>query len=503
MAETIKKSKNRVLPGVNDLLTTHPKIAAEWHPTKNGSLKPSDVARSTHKKVWWLGKCGHEWEAEISHKTNGHNCPYCTSKKVLKGYNDLQTKNPTLAKEWNYERNKGLTPEDVMPNSRKKVWWKCSKGHEWDAAISSRTRGCNCPYCSGKKVLPGYNDLMTKNPKLATEWHPTKNGELTPEMITLKSGKKVWWQCRRGHEWQACIAHRANGSNCPHCSKNGTSITELTLLYYIRKHVPFEAIHKYHNLGFELDIYIPECKVGIEYDGAFYHKNTKKDLIKNKKCFENNIKLYRIREDGLPNLNDSSIDYFYNYKNDKAFSKIISKLLSDISGAKININVTEDFADINDFIKYAEIKNSLAKTHPDIAKEWHPTKNGSLTPEMVSAGSIQKIWWKCELGHEWQTTVNQRTSNKTGCPYCLGQKVWSVFNDLVTTHPAVASHWHPDKNGDLSPYKISAGSARKVEWKCNHCGHEYSRVINAQTTSKYIVRCPHCKTPVSSIKTKN
>ena len=63
----------------------------------------------------------------------------------------MQTVNPTLAKEWNYERNAGLTPTDVMPNSGRKVWWKCCKGHEWQARIANRNHGNRCPICAREK----------------------------------------------------------------------------------------------------------------------------------------------------------------------------------------------------------------------------------------------------------------------------------------------------------------------------------------------------------------
>ena len=125
---------------------------------------------------------------------------------------------PELAVQWNYEKNEGLTPEDVAPHSGKKIWWKCKEGHEWRATVNDRAKGAGCPYCAGRQVLPGYNDLATKAPDLASEWHPTKNGELTPEGVTLHSNKKIWWQCEKGHEWQVTVNNRANGTGCPVCS---------------------------------------------------------------------------------------------------------------------------------------------------------------------------------------------------------------------------------------------------------------------------------------------
>ena len=128
--------------------------------------------------------------------------------------------NPNLSIEWNYERNGSLKPEHYKANSNKKVWWKCENGHEWQATISSRNRGVGCPYCKGQKVIAGYNDLKTLNPKLANEWNYEKNNGLTPSDVLPKSGKKVWWKCEYGHEWQATIANRSNGTGCPICKKS-------------------------------------------------------------------------------------------------------------------------------------------------------------------------------------------------------------------------------------------------------------------------------------------
>jgi DNA-directed RNA polymerase subunit RPC12/RpoP len=130
----------------------------------------------------------------------------------------LQTLNPNLSNEWNYKKNIGLTPADVSHGSSRKVWWQCSKGHEWQTTIAHRSKGQNCPYCSNKKVLSGYNDLKTVNPSLSNEWNYDKNGGLTPMDVLPNTHKQVWWKCSKGHEWQATVAHRNNGTGCPYCS---------------------------------------------------------------------------------------------------------------------------------------------------------------------------------------------------------------------------------------------------------------------------------------------
>ena len=113
---------------------------------------------NSDKKVWWKCSKGHEWQASISHRSQGRGCPYCSGRKTLKGYNDLQTINPAVAKEWNYEKNNGLMPADVTPNSDIKAWWKCSNGHEWQATIGSRHKGSGCPgsYCRWQEINPNY-----------------------------------------------------------------------------------------------------------------------------------------------------------------------------------------------------------------------------------------------------------------------------------------------------------------------------------------------------------
>ena len=133
----------------------------------------------------------------------------------LEKKNSLYFANPNLAAEWNYGRNGKLLPEHVTANSGKSVWWKCKNGHEWQANVSRRNNGANCPYCSGRLVTSGVNDLCTINPELANEWDYEKNTKLRPDQIKSNSRKKVWWKCPSGHEWLARIDHRNRGGRMP------------------------------------------------------------------------------------------------------------------------------------------------------------------------------------------------------------------------------------------------------------------------------------------------
>jgi len=218
-----------------------------------------------------------------------------------------------LSKEWHPTKNGSLTPQHVAPMSHKRVWWKCNKGHTWEASVANRSRGSGCPYCNGKKVSTE-NSLQSVNAKLARSWHPTKNGSLTAKDVTPMSNKKVWWKCKAGHEWVAKVSSRSQGTGCPYD-------TRPVLSYSDEK-------SKLKNLGFEV--------------------------------------------------------------------KHINKVLC------------------------------LANTNPELTLEWHPTKNGSLTPQDVSPRSHKKVWWEriCNgTKWEWQDAIHKRTEGR-GCPQATGRTKW-------------------------------------------------------------------------------
>ena len=178
-------------------------LAEEWS-DKNLPLTPAMVTAGSHKKVYWKGKCGHEWQAIVKNRVNGSGCPYCAGNKVLTGFNDLASQYPDLAKEWS-EKNGEIVPEHVTTGSNYKVWWRCKEGHEWKSRVADRVAGSGCPYCSGTKLLPGFNDLKTEYPEIAMEWSD-QNNDLKPETVNPLSRNNVWWKCAEcGYEWKAVI----------------------------------------------------------------------------------------------------------------------------------------------------------------------------------------------------------------------------------------------------------------------------------------------------------
>jgi len=193
-------------------------LLREWDAEKNKPLTPDDITCGSRRKVWWRCARGHSWTSSVEIRCSGSGCPYCAGKRPVVGETDLATLFPNLAREWHPTKNGELRPTDLTAGSDKKVWWRCDKGHEWEARINTRTLGGGCPVCSGRQVIPGVNDLATWSPALAGEWSD-RNGALTPQQVRPFSNKKVWWECERGHLWQATVNARvSNASGCPYCA---------------------------------------------------------------------------------------------------------------------------------------------------------------------------------------------------------------------------------------------------------------------------------------------
>ena len=295
-----------ILPGHNDIKTTHPEIAKYLHPKKNGDVDVSMLGAGSGVKVWWLGDCGHEWNSMINGVARrGVNCVYCCGRFVLAGFNDLASQNVAVAAEWHPTKNLPLTPSDLTTGSGKKVWWKCPQSHEWETTVYSRVSGgYACPFCTGRNVILGVSDLVSLNPSLASEWHPTKNVPLLPSTISPGSNLKVWWQCKKGHEWETQVNWRNNGNGCSSCSAHRfISKAEQEIADFIMAQgLTIKQSDRVTLKRMELDIYVPSKKFAIEYNGLYWHSDlkisdTKYHYKKWHKAKDNNIQLVHIWED--------------------------------------------------------------------------------------------------------------------------------------------------------------------------------------------------------------
>lgn len=212
-------SGHQVLQGFNDIASVRPDIAAEWDYERNAPFRPEGYTIYANRKVWWKCRKGHVWQTTPGHRAEGTGCPYCVGKKVIPEEGSLMVLKPDLMREWDFEKNAGINPQEISRGSNRKVWWRCRQGHSWQAVISSRSlSGNGCPYCGGTRVLKGFNDVETTRPDLMEEWDYDRNIGLDPGCFGTTARAVVWWKCKNGHRWISAIGYRSTGNGCPHCS---------------------------------------------------------------------------------------------------------------------------------------------------------------------------------------------------------------------------------------------------------------------------------------------
>ena len=282
--------------------------------------------------------------------------------------NDLITMKPELAKEWNYERNGELKPQDVAYMSNMKVWWKCSRcGYEWESTINNRSKGNGCPVCANRTIVTGINDLATTAPLLLEDWDFDNNDEISPYKISAGSSKKASWKCHIcGYKWNATIASRNSGYGCPQCGREKQT----------------ESFNKNRiaNKG-SLSSNYPE--LASEWDNEANYPLTANDVLSgsSKKvwwiCSRCGHKWQAIIKSRV-NGNDCPL----------CANKIV------VAGV-----------------------NDLETRRPDLAIEWCYEKN-TITPSEVTVSSGKKVWWRCSVcGAVWESSISHRSAG-TGCPIC-------------------------------------------------------------------------------------
>ena len=257
----------------------------------------------------------------MKNRVKGSGCPYCSCNLVLEGFNDLASEFPQIAAEWS-ERNYPLRPTMVAAYSNRKVWWKCSKGHEWKAVVYSRMKGAECPVCADRAVLSGYNDLAAIDLNLLDEWDYDMNTDISPEHISRSSMRKVWWKCGFGHSWRGKISERAiEGKGCRECEKEYQSVfPQLAVSYYAAKKGLKVLLNSDATIGIPIEIYIPEEKVAIESFAGTQEIDSLKEYL----CRQRGIKFVKI----LYRANEGEIEYAINIK--KLFRSIHIFISSDV-----------------------------------------------------------------------------------------------------------------------------------------------------------------------------
>ena len=222
-------------PPGQTLVDTHPTVASEWDVVANYPLTPSMFSSGSNFPAFWSCSCGNFWRANVYSRTALRaGCPRCGQKKsiqrrketLLASNRSFAARHPELLYQWACGKNGSADPQLIMAGSQKaRYWWRCERGHEWQATCKSRHAGYGCPACArqtqGDRRRQGDlkrrgTSLAVLYPMLVGEWDHQKNA-LTPDQVLAKSSYRAHWKCSKSHKWQAVISSRTAGTGCPVC----------------------------------------------------------------------------------------------------------------------------------------------------------------------------------------------------------------------------------------------------------------------------------------------
>ena len=515
----------------NLLIITHPDLLSEWDYKLNNAnnIDVNTITCGSNIKAWW--RCpahNHSFEASVKKRAGGAGCPYCASRKVLPGFNDLQSCcNELIANEWDFIENEkhGLKPDMIMKNSHCKASWHCRICNgNYIMKVCDKTRGRGCPYCAGRKVLPGFNDLQSNYPELiANEWDYEKNGinGLKPDELTKGSNVKACWHCDvcNGH-YEMEVYLKINGSGCPFCSGHRVlkGFNDLLTLYpkiineqWDYEHNNAQGIYPYElTKGSNIKAYwkCSDCK--SHYEMSVYHKVngrgcpycTGKQVIKGcndlQSCYteliasewdwiENNK--HGLKPDEIFPCSHVKANWHCNTCNGSYVMRVYHKT----SGCGCPFCSSQ---------KILKGYNDLQSCYPDLIRnewDWIMNNANNLHPDGITSGSTVKAWWHCDTcnGH-YEMSINHKTHGN-GCPYCSGKKVLRGYNDLMSNYlDLVNSEWdwiENDKNG-IKPDEIVKYSNLKANWICSKCSHKWESMVSDRTLKES--GCPKCSHRISN-----
>lgn len=350
------------------LASTHRKLMREWDAERNMGVDPFALSPGSHERVWWhCSRDGrHQWQAIVYSRTaGGHGCPMCSGVRLCPT-SSLGALYPAIAREWHPTKNGELTADEISWRSPTQVWWRCKRdpSHAWRTGVRARVGGAGCPMCSGR-VVTAATSLRALKPRLAKEWHKTKNGSLTPDDVTPRSSARAVWQCSKDHVWTTRIRNRAMiGSGCPYCAGN--------------------LCTKERSLAARFP------RIAREWDGAANGDIGPGDVLPSSR-----------RRVGWRCLKDRRHTWQ---------APIAARTRKSPSACPhCGTRIPGPF-------------NNLAVMHPAIAAEWHPTKNKLLLASDVVPGTNAHAWWRCSLNpwHIWRAKVSSRTKRRSKCPFCMG-----------------------------------------------------------------------------------
>ena len=473
-------------------------LLKEWDLEKNYPLTPSKISFGSAKKVYW--KCtqhGHSFITEVRNRTERRSCcPFCSGRQILEGFNDIVTLYPTIIKEWNYEKN-NVDPRTLGKGSHYRASWICSSCQkEYESTVYSRVNNHACPYCSGRKMTVGKNDLQTRFPNLTQEWDYEKNAPLTPRDISYGNAKKVFWICPQGHSYIKSINARTNkGYGCPYCSgmellsgfndlatmhpeylpewdheKNQISPTEIIYNSTRQIHWVCPNGHQYSSSPSDRNRYkiaCPQCmrelQTSFPEQALFYYiKRSFHDAENgNKEALDGReLDIY------IPSK-QAAVEYdgIYWHSGERRKENDLEKTALCLARGITLYRIRETHSQVEDI-------------RPQGNTYWYKVRDFRAFEEIIRDLLV-------ELGVKDITVDLDKDAISIQEQYVFLIKEHSIASEF----PEVAQDWDYKKNGRITPEMIVSGSNAVYHWKCKKCGHEWATTVSSRASG---TGCPVC-----------
>lgn len=502
----MKNGRKKLIVGINDfeswcVSNGKKELLKEWDYLKNSPLCPNQVAYGSSKKVWWIAtKCGHSFLASLNKRTSDNTgCPYCTGShaKLLVGFNDLATTNPELSQEWDYIKNGDLKPNMVMKGQHKKVWWKGKCGHSWLATIDQRNRGRGCPICDNESktsfpeqsiffyLKQSFNDVLNRDRKTI------RGTELDIYIPSIKTAIEY-----DGGAWHRSLEKDMHKNIV--CKDNGVMLIRLReRLCPKMESTPFiKVIDVLSDKDCDLEKAIKELanclSVEINVNISRDRSLILSQYIKSRK--ENSL---------LSLYPDIAAEWDYEKNLGLTPDMVIPTSPKKVwwigkCGHSWNTSIHTRVGK-NTGCPYCNSGrllvgfNDLKTLKPEALKYWNYKKNTNCKPDDFTVGSGSKVWWHCDkCDNDFEMPISIKIKSPNACPYCSHKRVHVGVSDLLHVNPELAKEWDFEKNGDLTPDKVTFSSDKKVWWICSK-GHSYKASICNRHNGR---GCPVCSSRV-------
>ncbi len=420
----------------------HEAVAKQWDYERNFPLTPLNFMPHSRFPAWWVCSLDpkHKWQVSISNRSRGSGCPICSG-RTASAENNLSVLYPSIADEFDFEKNGNVLPTQIKPMSGKSFWWKCSRGHSYRLPVYRRTEGRGCTVCVPLSVQKKYPIFEAYEPKtyedkvrlelIKDEWDNEKNHEVNINKLTVSSELSVWWKCKNNseHQWQArFITRMRGGGDCYKCRYLVSEQSEGSLA---QVHPELLQYWDYTKNKISPQRYLPKSEEVVWW------------ICNNEHSYDMMIK-DKTSGNGCPYCSNKRIDS----------------------------------------------TNSFAASYPNLLRYWDYKKNINIDPNKIAPRTHKKVWWKCSvaLDHSWEAAVSNMTRPTAGCPFCAGKRA-SITNSLIQNASYLKNIYDQEKNSDLNFEDLTLGSNKNVWWKCE-LGHSYQRVVHSQVKLKG--KCKFC-----------